>query len=92
MYSFKFFKCKCVYIYYTTIHFLWTLCFSNSHRILFKKLNTVFHNFADLSDSSKVNLVLYGSTNLTSNQNSSLVINACIDYILKSEFLKGDLF
>ena len=47
---------------------------------------------ADLSDSNKVNLVLYGSTNLTSNQNSSLVINTCIDYILKSEFSKGDLF
>lgn len=82
----------CIYLLYNHPLSLDCLCFSNSHRILFKKLNTVFHNFADLSDSSKVNLILYGSTNLTFNQNSSLVINACIDYILKSEFLKGDLF
>ena len=65
-------------------------CFSNIRKILFNELNIICHNFADFSDSSKVDLLLYRPSNLTFNQHS-LIINASIDYILKSERFKRNL-
>ena len=46
--------------------------------------------FIDLPDSSKVELLSYRSPDLLFTQNS-LIINASIDYIVKSECFKGNL-
>ena len=72
----------------STIHFiLHRFCFSNIRKILFNELNTIRHNFADLSYSSMVDLRLYGSSNLTFYRNL-LIIYASIYYVLKSERFK----
>ena len=47
--------------------------------------------FIDLPDSSKVELLLYGSANLCFTQKSS-ISNASISYIIKSDCFKGNLF
>ena len=48
-------SCFCSLEAESTIYFFQhCLCFSNTHKILFNELNTTCHNFADLSDSSKV--------------------------------------
>ena len=47
--------------------------------------------FIDLPDSSKVELLLYGSPDLSFTQNPS-IINGSINYIIKSEHFKGNVF
>ena len=47
--------------------------------------------FIYLPDSSKVELLLYGSSDLSFTQNTS-IINASINYIIKSERFKGNHF
>ena len=75
----------------STMHFfLQCLCFSNICKILFNELISVC-KFIDLQDSSKLELLLYGSPVLSFTQNSSM-INASINYIIKSERFKGNLF
>ena len=71
--------------------FFYSLCFSSIHKILFNELISICKKFIDLPDSSKVELLLYGSPYLSFTQNSS-IINAYINYIIKSECFKGDLF
>ena len=47
--------------------------------------------FVDLPDSGKVELLLYGSPDLRFTHNSS-IINASINYNIKPERCKGNLF
>ena len=48
------------------------------------------HTFIDLPDSSTVELLVYGSPDLSFTQNS-LIPNATINYIIKSECFKRNL-
>ena len=75
----------------TTHFFLHCLCFSIICKILFNELISICKKFIDLPDSSKVELLLYRSPDLSFTQNSS-IINASINYTIKSERFKGNLF
>ena len=84
--------CSCnVEVESTTHFFLHCLCFSSIHKILFNELISICKKFIELPDSSKVELCLYGSPDLSFTQNS-LIINASINYIIKSQCFKGNLF
>ena len=74
-----------------THFFLHCLCFLRICKILFNKLISICRKFVDLPDSSKVELLLCGSPDLSFIQNSS-IINASINFITKSECFKGNLF
>ena len=73
------------------LSFFCSLCFSSIREILFNALISICKKFIDLPDSGKVELLLYGSPDLNFTQNSS-IINTFINYIIKSEGFKGNLF
>ena len=84
--------CSCnVEVESTTHFFLHYLCFSSIHKILFNELISICKTFIELPDSSKVELRLYGSPDLSFTQNL-LIINASINYIIKSQCFMGNLF
>ena len=58
------------------------LCFSSFLKIVFNELNLICPNFADLPESRKVDLRVYGSSNINCTQ-ESLIISASINYILE---------
>ena len=75
----------------TTHFFLHCLCFSSISKILSNELISISKKFIDLPDSSKVELLLYVSPDLSFTQNS-LLNNAFIDYVIKSECFTMNLF
>ena len=79
--------CSCRFEVQSTTHiFLHCLCFSSIRNILFNELVSISKKFINLPDSSKVELIYLSFT-----QNSS-IINGSINYIMKSERFKGNLF
>ena len=69
-----------------TYFFLYCFCFS-SIRNLFNELISICKKFIDLPDSSKLELPRYVNPDLSFTQNSS-IINATVNYIIKSERFK----
>ena len=58
---------------------------------LFDKLKEIVNNLQELSDQTATEMLLYGSLNLTHNQNSQ-ILNCTIKYIMDSKRFTGSLF
>ena len=84
--------CPCSLETEDTIHYL-LHChnFTRYRTDLMNSVNSVYDNFESLSDSSKIDILLYGDSRLDTNKNRSLLM-ATISYIRQTERFSESLF